>query len=191
MLYIKHLLVLLFVVVPLLLLAPFITAIALCFTKPEDNQLPRFARWFDNHDHEGDGLNGYYKWKIDHPNYTSRYVRWLWLLRNPINTFGYEVLGRQYPSDYRRQEVRRYQTKLDTTITKIGNNDRAGLRYTELYDQSENIIWELYYVHSYGNGNCMRIRIGWKIGEPLETAPGEHMQWCFVVSPYVAFRGVE
>ena len=173
----RHTCVFLFFVLPLLLVSPFVTAIALLYTKPDDNKLPDWAKWFDNADHEGDGLNGYYGWREEHPNYTDRYVRWLWLLRNPINYVSVKILSRPYLAD----RISEYKT----TIQKVGNNDYSGLRYTTTVR-----MFELYYVKNYGNGRCLRVRIGWKIGEQNETQFNELCSWVFVISPFVTFKGV-
>jgi len=172
--------------IPLLVLNPFVTALALLFTPREANQLPAWARWWDNSDPEGDGLNGYYQWKIDYPDYTGFKARWLWLQRNPLNWFSVYIMGIRYPAqDYIRTDYKWF------TEGKVGNNDNPGVRLSIIRndDETKILYFEFYLIYKYLDTKCVRIRLGHKLGEIGESLAGEQIGECFVINPFMTYRG--
>jgi hypothetical protein len=74
--------------VPLLIVSFPLVVILVQFEK--NNRLPKFFRWFET---LNDDLTGGNAWKRDVPDYNRKWRKIQWLWRNPINTYGYEVLG--------------------------------------------------------------------------------------------------
>lgn len=77
-----------------------VVPIALAFTKPSDDRLPKWARWFedanDYYDGQNAAINGDDGWKNEHfPNGKNRtyWARLCWLYRNRIGYFSSEYLG--------------------------------------------------------------------------------------------------
>lgn len=197
----------LLVVAPLVVLGVVLTPVALLFTGRNSKRLPKWARWFDNHDPNGDALDGYYKWKNYwdgskpwRPKYNSLIPRYLWLAwRNPINFFSYyylgftivegDLVGASFQRWFQWPKSQLLRVSPDPMWDKIGNQDRSGVRYTEL----SNGKWEYYrvYVYPFYSTRCLRIRLGWKIGEFDDVLPGEHVQFVATVNPFSSFRGLK
>lgn len=79
--------------IPMEILAFFIVPIALLFCKKDSENLPRWARWFDDPDY---GINGDDGWRGEHyPNGKNRtyWARTRFLLRNRIGVFSAKFLG--------------------------------------------------------------------------------------------------
>lgn len=77
-----------------------VVPIALAFTKPSDNRLPKWARWFedanDYYDGENAAINGDGGWRRDHfppPKNRTYWARLCWLYRNRIGYFSSKYLG--------------------------------------------------------------------------------------------------
>jgi hypothetical protein len=77
-----------------------VVPIALAFTKPSDDRLPKWARWFeDANDYYGGqnaAINGDGGWRRDHfppPKNRTYFARLCWLYRNRIGYFSSKYLG--------------------------------------------------------------------------------------------------
>ena len=77
-----------------------VVPIALAFTKPSDDRLPKWARWFedanDYYDGQNAAINGDGGWRRDHfppPKNRTYFARLCWLLRNRIGYFCVKYLG--------------------------------------------------------------------------------------------------
>ena len=77
-----------------------VVPIALAFTKPSDDRLPKWARWFeDANDYYGGqnaAINGDGGWRRDHfppPKNRTYWARLCWLWRNRIGYFSSKYLG--------------------------------------------------------------------------------------------------
>lgn len=188
----KQALVLILILLPLELLGLIILPVILPFIPKDQEYLPCWLRWYDNHERytyqdTQDGIDGlagdkYYRVKHKIYPYTVNYSFWhllwhryLWLaLRNPLNYFQYKYCGKLGPS---------YVTVLKGE-PNVGDlpGQKQGTRYMEL----ANGAWELYCVKRlYGklwpkwfHNRGLRVRIGWKI-----TTPKKHYQFCFVINP--------
>ena len=77
-----------------------VVPIALAFTKPSDDRLPKWARWFedanDYYDGQNAAINGDGGWRRDHfppPKNLTYFARLCWLYRNRIGYFSSKYLG--------------------------------------------------------------------------------------------------
>lgn len=77
-----------------------VVPIALAFTKPSDDRLPKWARWFedanDYYDGQNAAINGDGGWRRDHfppPKNRTYWARLCWLYRNRIGVFSAKYLG--------------------------------------------------------------------------------------------------
>ena len=77
-----------------------VVPIALAFTKPSDDRLPKWARWFedanDYYDGQNAAINGDSGWRRDHfppPKNRTYFARLCWLYRNRIGYFSSKYLG--------------------------------------------------------------------------------------------------
>lgn len=77
-----------------------VVPIALAFTKPSNDRLPKWARWFedanDYYDGENAAINGDGGWRRDHfptPKNRTYLARLCWLYRNRIGYFSSKYLG--------------------------------------------------------------------------------------------------
>lgn len=109
--------------------APIVVAIALCFTKYEDNKLPWLFTWWDNDASiNGDQLEGEPTYYAEGHDRRSFYARWVWLgLRNRASKLS-QMLGYVHePTDV----IERWSsgdangaTKAGWIITKINDKYR-------------------------------------------------------------------
>lgn len=190
--YLKHIIVLLFVVIPLEIVGMIILPFVLLFVGKDKEQLPSLFRWFDNHEtHLGvngadDGLAGPPGYRLENGIYPygeynffkNLWHRYYWLaLRNPIYYFSYVVLG--------------VNLSTLTEITSkegdfgIGDKYRAGSYYLEVAVNGKS-YFEYYLVYKYPlkKDKCFRFRIGWKL-----TSEDSHKQWVFTVTPWMNYTG--
>lgn len=86
--------------IPMELLSFIVIPIAVAFTKPEDEHLPKWAKWFEDVDDVYDGkssaINGDTGWRTEHypePKNRTYIARVKWLLRNRIGYFSTNYLG--------------------------------------------------------------------------------------------------
>src|SRR6185503_19026858 len=115
-------------------------------------RLPACLKWFDNADYYVDRDTSTYD-AVCQSGWWNRYCWLAW--RNPINYFGYVVLGLRVIEPL-------------VLIDKIGNqsvsdNGTTGLYYAE-YEMDSKVYYEYYYIHKWSATKCLRFRMGHKIG---------------------------
>jgi hypothetical protein len=132
-------------------------------------KLPALFRWFDNADI-------YDEFNRNPITYLSQVVpsgilgRYYWLaIRNPLNYFGYKVLG--------------YKASREIAGSPIGDTGgkTPGFVHYE-YDG----VYEYYYIKKWSATKCLRFRLGWKL---QGTKAGSWAQWVLVLQPYKAYWG--
>lgn len=139
-----------------------------------DLPLPRYLRWFDCVDFYV-GRNTDTIWQISQQGILA-YYNWLaW--RNPINYFGYKVLGFQFP-DYIH-----YNMSLSSAYVGDSTGKREGWRYTEIQTGH----YEYLLVKKVTSKSCIYLRFGWKIGE--YNKPRSWCQQVFTIS-YRSYSGL-
>lgn len=179
--YLKHLFILLAVKLPLQIIGLPILAVTLLFVPKHKETLPRFLRWFDNHElhlrpNGDDGLSGPPKERARYKDPTAWWPRFRWLaLRNPVNYFQYSVLGFtvQMPCE------------ATTESPNVGThrwNDR-GVKRNWLRNRDGKEYWEYYAVIPLYKNWHFRARIGWKIDDKAELYDGLPVQWVFAITP--------
>lgn len=193
----KQLLTWLFLLLPLQLVSMVVLLVALPlkrhFTvlkmgkdRREQLKLPSYLSWFDNADiHVGRDYSVYNNIYL-----SDFWTHYHWLtIRNPLNYFGYAVLGVQIEKYW--QQV--WYTGKDSLKVGDGTGQKEGLWYTEVtipVDGKDLTYFEYYYIKKYiafGKQKCFRFRIGHKFGE---AKPGDFAQWCFVISPFHSYDGI-
>lgn len=154
-----------------------------CFFS-KSSKLPVYLRYFDNADLYVDRDASVYMQVID----SGWFNRYYWLaFRNPINYFGYKVLG-VGPLEY--------QPILSTITTAVNNQyqvgDSQGKHAGYLYQEcliNNNSYYEYYFIYKYSANYCFRFRMGHKIGEPASNPVGSYIQFCFIIQPYKSYTG--
>jgi hypothetical protein len=168
---IKHISILLFVLLPLEVFG-WIVVLPVCFLSRKSS-LPRVFRWFDNADI-------YPEFNRNPITYLKDVIpkgvlyRYYWLaLRNPLNYFGYKILG--------------WKSDRDIVASIIGDsaNKRPGYDYIEVNDKGSH--YEYYYIHKWNSTHCFRFRMGWKL---QDTKVGDWVQWVLVIQPYKSYSGI-
>lgn len=186
----KQALTFLVVLLPLQIAGIIILPFVLPFVSKDKEQLPRFVRWFDNHESyyafmhsQIDGLAGSAKYRRqqglteDSSALKLFYIRYKWLaLRNALNYFQYKYLGLNWVVDGYEYKV--VTTRGDSEV----NEDFPGSYTVILREPGTNKVFFEHY-------KCikipyfpvvLRIRIGHKIGHPSENPAGETSQWVFI-----------
>lgn len=180
----KHLSLLLFISLPLQLVgAILILPVLLPILKYlGHSQFPACFRWFDSADQycgrdtstydaiRDSGIWNWYCW-----------VGW----RNPLNYFGYKVLG------YNVESISLITAYCDANfrLGEIGDTKHVGFIYSEFLINGST-LYEYYWVKAYnfrGTEKCIRFRMGYKLDVPVI---GEWCQEVFVIQPFHAFTGV-
>jgi len=197
-LILEQTIVMVFIVIPLMFVGAFIVLPIVLLFIPEDcEQLPRFARWFDNHDYHYPGQSGV---NIDglagFPNYRKRnnltkdsgfwhiwFVRIKWLgFRNPVNYFDYNMLGFHVNSP--GMYFATLYEKGDRDVTE----DRAGVHCALVRDCKSGKKYYTYYRvinlpklldRGILKDKVIRIRMGWKF-TPGQYEPGHVYQWVYI-----------
>ncbi len=141
--------------IPVVLLSYLVVPIALLQCKPEDENLPRWARYWQTYDY---GINGDEPWAgPEHANgHQTEYLwRLKWLLRNKTGVFSHEVTG------FDQFDVFSYYTEGDVLT---GNRPgHSGYLYAEAHLKNGRMYPCYYIVHQLGNSNqCFRLYAGWK-----------------------------
>lgn len=169
---------------------------------PVTIKLPLWLRWFDGADQYFGRDTSVY----DAIMKESAWQKYIWLAwRNPLNYFGYKYLGINISDKV--QIVLDSRTANNSSL-QVGDgvNKCSGTVYTEiairdsiyggwsqkLVRVNESKYFEYYKIVKYnffGSTKCVRIRIGWKIGQdrPIQSGP---CQWVFVISPFHSYDGV-
>ena len=199
----RELAIKLFIDLPLIIVGFGVVAVALLFRlndtrvgTPEfllDQRLPKWARWFDN----GDpldmvyGLNGDKGYRLNKPCKTKWEIyrlRYTWLaLRNPTNHFAYYILGHTC-SSLNHMIVLEHISQPEGV--EIGDWSHEGYRYSKVMDlDASGDIREYYFIHKWSPTRCLRIRIGFKLGQNPLDFPRKTIQRCFVIQPYKKYLG--
>jgi len=201
--YLKHVLTLLFISLPLQIVGIFLLPFVLPFVPKDTEVLPRWLRWFDNnHSHLNlrenptiiDGLAGWPEYRRVRGIYPQApynffkllWGRYVWLAwRNPTNYFAYAVLGFTWPE--------RVYIVSQSGDLGIGDFTRPGSYKTVIRDLDRNEYWEYYLIYKYKHipGRCFRLRMGYKIGDPRDghNYVGRQIQWVFAPSPLHSYKG--
>jgi hypothetical protein len=119
-------------------------------------KLPYFLRWFDNADiYIGRNAETYLN-----VFGSTTYALYTWLaFRNPLNYFGYKVLG---------VEVNSVPKVIETNYQYlVGDNTgkTEGFFYQELTVRGKR-YYEYYYIKKWSPTKCLRFRLGYKFGKP-------------------------
>ena len=153
---------------PLEIASFIVVPIALAFTKPSDDRLPKWARWFedanDYYDGQNAAINGDGGWRRDHfppPKNRTYFARLCWLLRNRIGYFSVKYLGVKV-ADVQPASVVTYG---DALITQ-NKGRKSGFCKVEcrLKDGRERFCYyrEIRY-KGFLSGFYCRIYVGWKL----------------------------
>ena len=209
----KHIAVWLGVKLPIQFIGYIVLAIYLPFTLRDtrlfdahDQRLPKLLRWFDNADDRDQkyGLNGDFGHRkrnlgvgdyLNPPKLNLFWMRYTWLaVRNPVNYLQRKVLGAdakiKHAAVDRRVDSKHFEALVDGKDVGDGPNNVEGTRTAQGEDRNGKKVWEYYLVKHYGNGKCLRIRIGYKLGlEPMDQPAGS-VQWVCSISPWKTYRGV-
>ena len=172
-----------------LMLVGIIVLIPLVALGYEIGKLPVLFRWFDS----ADPFVGRNTEVIESVNTQGRKAIYNWLaLRNPINYFNYKYLG----FVWNNPEVKTYTSYAESfDITKpfpdIGDStgDAPGFKYIEV-KQDGKTYYEYYYIKKYNEKQCLRFRMGWKIGNPYQNNNGEIQQDVLVFQPLKSYSGI-
>ncbi len=166
---------LLFICIPLEILGWLVLLPACYFSK--SSKLPWYLKWYDNADiYIGRDASTYMAvvdlgWK----------VRYQWLaFRNPLNYFGYVVLGMRIT---------------DKVLVSSGNmkytvGDSFGKVPGFLWTETTEGYYEYYYIHKWSEELCFRFRMGHKIGQPESNSIGSSAQWVMAIQPLKSYSGV-
>lgn len=170
----KHLFIFLFICLPLQITGILLLLVLCKFCKI--GEIPKMFRYFDSADpFIGRDISSIQV--VNNKGYWSRYVWLAW--RNPINYFGYKILGIVIDKGAK-------QTVLKGN-TNIGDskNKNPGLYFTEV-EQNGKTYYEYYYIKKYSSNTCFRFRLGHKL---QDIHSGEYVQQVFVISPYKSYSG--
>ncbi len=144
--------------------------------------LPGPLRWFDNYDiHSKERDRSVYEGivRTGQQSLGGLIYRYYWLaLRNPLNYFGYTVLG------FKCRMLPWESIKSDLNIGDASGQS-PGFLYLE-YEQDNKIYFEYYYIKKWSDTKCLRVRIGHKL---KNTRNDDFVQWVFVISPYHSYSG--
>lgn len=178
--FIKHSLVFLFIMLPLMIVGAIVLFPYLPFVPNSQIKLNPLFIWWDNVDSYIDRDTSAYR-AICNQGWWARYVYIAW--RNPVNYFDYLTMGLLWNSSA-------IYTKYDPSEDDIGDTTRAGLRHIEVMQDKKN-YYEYYWIYQYPFKKyvCMRFRLGWKIKDK-NNPPGSVSQWVFVISPWHNYSGV-
>lgn len=155
-----------------------ILPIILLFVSNTQYKLPALFRWWDCVDSYIGRDTSVYE-SICKKGYWARYT-WL-AFRNPINYFGYKVLGFQFDG------TEMYFT-YNPEEFDIGDTSKPGERKIELL-KNEKVYYEFYLIKKWSQTKCLRIRIGWKIKDNM-NAIGSWCQWVFVFQFWKDYSGI-
>ena len=134
--------------------------------------LPRWASWFDN-DIEPLGDLSRKPAIIAAYGIKRILLRYNWLaLRNPANNFGVAMAVWSTPSD--RSILRGNQ--------KTSDQGEQGWKFNRMLNGNDTLAFEFYYVKAWGNKRCLRVRLGWKIGD-------KPARLVCVINPLMTFTG--
>lgn len=158
------------------------SALILSFVIPINGAkpLPKILKWFDNADqYVGRDTSTYMA--VRNSGIWNNYCWLAW--RNPLNYFGYQVLG--YQVGYGPVQIMHTPQGSENTTDK----GKEGFFYTEVTEEHyPGIHYEYYWIKKYqwfnGETRCFRLRIGHKMGIVQD---GDFCQFVFVISPFHSF----
>lgn len=134
--------------------------------------LPNWASWFDN---DIEPLGDYSR----KPAIISAYgikriwLRYNWLaLRNPANNFGVAMSVRAIPAD-------RFILSGNQNTSDQGEQ---GWKFNRMLNGNDTLAFEFYYVKAWGDKQCLRVRLGWKIGD-------KPARLVCVINPFMTYTG--
>jgi|DEB0MinimDraft_10_1074344.scaffolds.fasta_scaffold01596_10 hypothetical protein len=200
----RHAMTWLFLKMPLQILGYILLAIYIPFTLTDrrvhdcpDQRLPYLLRWFDNADIRDQrfGLNGDPAHQARHKNLFIRRYTWL-AVRNPVNYFQRKIIGSANPwlLEFHRVTHAKYKSPLAESkeLTPVGDyiGHSEGWRIVEAYRYDYKMLWEYYLVKHYGNGKCLRVRLGYKLGHDPSDQKSGSIQWVFSINPWKTYRGI-
>lgn len=175
--FLKHLLIFLCVSLPLTLIG--IIVLAPVTSLYNIGKLPLIFRWFDS----ADPFVGRDISVIHAINQEGYWRKYCWLaFRNPINYFSYKYLS----FVWNRPKLLKY-----IGDDKVGDStgDHPGLKYIEI-EQDNRKYYEYYYIYKFNINKCLRFRLGYKIGNPIQNENGDIQQEVLVFQPYKSYNGV-
>ncbi len=174
----KSLIILLLVCLPLEIIGWCVLIPAVYFAK--GYKLPRLLRWFDNADQYIGRDTSTYIGVVD----SGKLNQYLWLaFRNPINYFGYRVLG--VCPQTAIEAI--YETQNTTTV---GDTSSEGFYHCEAVIDGIRRS-EYYLVKAYpGKKTCFRFRMGHKIQRLNSNPIGSYIQYVFCIQPYKSYTGL-
>ncbi len=196
---IKHVGLLLGVLLPLEIIG-WVILLPILLVVKDNLRLPVIFKWFDNADlwvgRNTETYEGIVK--------QGTWARYVWLAwRNPINYFGYAVMGYTVPAEGMPP------VSEQIGVPGIGDHSKPGFYYIELTWIEKHLIfnplsvlntnsltevevakriYEYYYVHQWSADRCLRFRMGHKIGAIERNKPGSTMQYVSVIQPYKDFH---
>ncbi|MDB6097006.1 MAG: hypothetical protein JWM09_1284 [Francisellaceae bacterium] len=181
------------VCLPLSVIGIPILVIGLLFVDKNATTLPKCLKWFDNADDDGligDVANQERNRKrgIDPNGYLAKL---LWLgFRNKLNYFKYRVIG------LKASNIITYTVIDERPYIKgqfVGNYHSGGTRYIEVLLKNGFKCYEYYLVwpyHLFNKPLCVRIRLGWKIGNPAEPdKKRDYKEWADTINPFCPYLG--
>lgn len=172
-------LVFLFVTLPLQLVGALVLPVVLLFVPADQNVLPNAFKWFDNAEiplaigSQDDGLSGPASYSNEMVSKYGLYLtRYIWLAwRNPINYFQYKVLGIHINDTFKIIDASEYN---DNVGNKEGNV--TGVSKSTISNDGKT-YFEYYRVIKLWSTRCLRIRLGWKISNPVDVEQGSYIQY--------------
>lgn len=157
-----------------LIIIPFIL---LCIG--DNPKFPSCFKWLDNFDHWGDRDTSTYD-AIIKSGFWARYN--FIALRNPLNYFGYAVLGIQVTDTPIVVESNEHYTVGDSS------GKESGFLYQDV-DYGVHRVYEYYYIYKFSPTKCFRFRMGYKIGDPKSNKIGSYIEQVLVIQPYKSYTG--
>lgn len=193
---------------PITILGILLTPFACLFVN-KNNHLPKIFKWMETYDNDmnGDGIapeddpvghpadqhlpleqrrrgGGWKGWEHSNGKFRSYKWRVLWLLRNPVNTWAYVIIGCNTDNEDVKYEA---DGELLTTNSWPA---KSGFLYARCYTEGK-MYPVYYYVRQWGNSKkCLRIYIGWKFRQarPLDQwEKGGRKQFVFNMNPFMTF----
>lgn len=175
----KQIAMLLVLLIPLQLIGGILLIVPCIFY--DIGKLPRLLRWFDS----ADPFAGRDVSAITLRNTMGSWSKYCWLAwRNPLNYFGYFVLGLDLDHTF----VQNVYTDQDSYNVGDGFNQHEGIFYTEVIFK-EKTYFEYYLIKKYsifGQIKCIRLRFGHKLGI---ASPGDRSEWVCCIQPYHSYDG--
>ena len=178
-----------------------VVPIALAFTKPSDDRLPKWARWFedanDYYDGQNAAINGDGGWRRDHfppPKNRTYWARLCWLYRNRIGYFSSKYLGVKMDDIDPASVV----TIGDPTVTSNGGKINSWCK-VECCLKDGGRRFGYYRTIRWSKRFYARIYVGWKLMDIAganasnwhEYTEGEDKKVLKTVWAFHPFRGVE